>query len=80
MTDQASELQQRQEEQPGNSPVNVPEPAIFSYYRDDIKETGGMQVKFTVRVAGGAEAARLDARQDHAIRELLTWAARHRSR
>jgi hypothetical protein len=35
-----------------------------------------MKVKWTIRVADGAEAQRLDDRQNHAIRELLSWARR----
>jgi hypothetical protein len=78
MTDQHSDMGEHAEEQAGNSPVDIPVNALFSYYRDDNKNTGGMQVKWTVRVAAGAEAARLDDRQNHAIRELLQWAHQHR--
>jgi hypothetical protein len=53
----------------------LPEPSIFSYYRDKIENAGGLIVKFTIRVADGPEAQRLDARQNTAIRELLAWAA-----
>ena len=65
------------EEHDCNPVIKLPESAIFSYYRDDNEETGGMQVKWSVRVASGAEARQMDARQAEAIRELLTWARRH---
>ena len=77
MTEQAGELCKQQEEHESNSAIPVKEQSIFSYYRDDNEETSGMQVKWTIRVATGAEARRLDARQAEAIRELLTWARRH---
>jgi hypothetical protein len=80
MTDQAHDLREQPEEHDGNSPIPLNETSIFSYYRDEVKEAGGLEVKWTVRVADGAEAARLDARQAKAIRELLRWAHRQRSR
>ena len=76
MSDMASDLGEHDKEQHSNSLTNIPRPGIYSYYRDDNKETGGMEVKWTIRVAAGAEAQRLDDRQNHAIRELLQWAAR----
>jgi hypothetical protein len=76
MIDHAPDQEEYDKEQTGNSVINLPESAIFRYYREDNKETGGMKVKWTIRVAQGAEAARLDDRQNHAIRELPEWAAR----
>jgi hypothetical protein len=73
----APEQGEQDKEQAGNSAETIPDLAILSYYRDEAEE-GGLEVKWTIRVAHGAEAARLDDRQNHAIRELLTWAHRHR--
>jgi hypothetical protein len=75
MPGQASDLGEHAEEHGGNSLGAIQELSIFSYYRDDSEEAGGLKVKWTIRVATGAEARRLDERQNHAIRELLTWAA-----
>ena len=52
----------------------------MSYYRDDMENAGGLKVKWKIRVATGPEAARLDARQAAAIRELLIWATQHQHR
>ncbi|MGH3394453.1 MAG: hypothetical protein ACRDPO_07160 [Streptosporangiaceae bacterium] len=71
-----ADLDKHTEGHDSNSLIDLPENAIFSYYRDEIEETGGMKVKWTIRIAQGAEAQRLDDRQNHAIRELLQWAAR----
>jgi hypothetical protein len=79
MTDSYPDQRKCVEEHDGNSPETIPGTGIFSYYRDEIGEAGGLIVKFTVRVAGGDEAAALDARQAEAIRELLQWARQHRS-
>ena len=64
----------------GNSPVAIPDEAYLSYYRDDMENAGGLKVKWKIRVATGPEAARLDARQAAAIRELLIWATQHQDR
>jgi hypothetical protein len=58
----------------GNSPPAIPGDGYLSYYRDGIENTGGLKVKWKIRVVRGPEAARLDARQTRAIRELLQWA------
>ncbi len=65
------------EEQAGNSPGAIPNGTIFSYNLDDRKTPGGLKVRWKIRVVTGPEAARLDARQAEAIRELLSWARRH---
>jgi len=44
---------------------------------DETKTPGGLKVRWKIRVASGAEAARADARQAEAIRELLQWAQHH---
>ncbi|MGH3273744.1 MAG: hypothetical protein ACRDNZ_05380 [Streptosporangiaceae bacterium] len=67
-----------QEEHAGNSLSAIPDDAYLSYYRDDMENTGGLKVKWKIRVAAGPEAARLDARQTQAIRELLIWATQQR--
>jgi hypothetical protein len=66
------------EEQAGNSSAAIPDSAYLSYYRDDMENAGGLKVKWKIRVATGPEAARLDARQAAAIRELLIWATQQR--
>jgi hypothetical protein len=56
----------------------IPNGTIYSYNLDDRKTPGGLKVRWKVRVATGTEAARWDARQADAIKELLTWATQHR--
>jgi hypothetical protein len=68
------------EEHSGNSPVTIPESTIYSYNMDDSKTPGGLKVRWKVRVVTGPDAARYDARQNQAIRELLQWASRHQHR
>jgi hypothetical protein len=58
MDDKAGDLQEHPEKHDGNSPITIPESSIFSYYRDGNEETGGLQVKWTIRVATGADARR----------------------
>jgi hypothetical protein len=70
----------KQEEHVSNSRVAIPDNAYLSYYRDDVEDTGGLKVKWKIRVATGPEATRLDARQTHAIRELLIWATQQQHR
>jgi hypothetical protein len=64
----------------GNSPYTIPESTIYSYNLDDTKTPGGLKVRWKVRVVTGPAAARYDARQNQAIRELLTWALQHQNR
>jgi hypothetical protein len=66
-----------QEEHAGNSPADITRGAIYSYYRDGMENTGGLKVKWTVRVVSGPDAAQVDARQAEVIREILQWAHRH---
>ena len=63
------------EEYTENSPGTIPSGTIYSYNLDDSKTPGGIKVRWKVRVVTGPEAARYDARQAEAIKELLTWAA-----
>jgi hypothetical protein len=59
----------------------IPNGTIFAYNLDDRKTPGGLKVRWKIRVATGSEAARWDARQAEAIKELLQWASqRHRHR
>jgi hypothetical protein len=67
-------------EHASNSPDTIPESTIYSYNLDDTKTPGGLKVRWKVRVVTGPAAARYDNRQNQAIRELLTWAARHQHR
>jgi hypothetical protein len=60
-----------------NLPVDIPRGAIYSYYRDDMENVGGLKVKWTVRVVAGPDADEIDARQAETIREVLQWAQRH---
>jgi len=62
------------EQRAGNSPDTIPNGTIFSYNLDDSKTPGGLKVRWKIRVVTGPDAARLDARQAEAIRELLSWA------
>jgi hypothetical protein len=45
-----------------------------------MKTPGGLKVRWKVRVVTGPAAARYDARQNLAIRELLSWARQHQQR
>jgi hypothetical protein len=68
------------EEHASNSPNNIPENTIYSYNMDDSKTPGGLKVRWKVRVVTGPAAARYDARQNAAIRELLAWACQQQRR
>jgi hypothetical protein len=71
---------QENKEQVSNSPISMPESTIYSYNLDDSKTPGGIKVRWKVRVVTGPAAARYDARQNEAIRELLQWATQHQHR
>jgi hypothetical protein len=75
----ADNVGNNQEEQDLNSVTAIPNGTIFSYNLDEEKTTDGLKVRWKVRVVTGPEAARLDARQAEAIRELLEWAKRHQA-
>jgi hypothetical protein len=68
------------EEHAGNSPVSIPGSTIYAYNMDDSKTPGGLKVRWKVRVITGPAAAGYDARQNAAIRELLSWACQHQQR
>jgi hypothetical protein len=61
---------EKSEEHTSNSPAHIPDSAIYTYNMDDSKTPGGLKV----RVITGPAAAAYDARQNAAIRELLSWA------
>jgi hypothetical protein len=61
-------------------PLVIPNGTIYSYNLDDGKTPGGLKVRWKIRVATGPEAARWDARQADAIKELLTWASQQQHR
>jgi hypothetical protein len=63
-----------------NSPVHIPDSAIYAYNMDDSKTPGGLKVRFKGRVITGRAAAAYDARQNAAIRELLSWACQQQQR
>jgi hypothetical protein len=67
-------------EQPGYSLSDIPNGTVFAYNEDDSKTPGELKVRWKIRVVTGPDAARLDARQAEAIRELLLWARRYQSR
>jgi len=77
MTSGPESERDRDKERAGNSLGAIPNGTIFSYNLDDRETPGGLKVRWKIRVAAGPEAARLDARQADAIRELLSWARRH---
>jgi hypothetical protein len=63
-----------------NSPADIPDSAIYAYNIDDSKTPGGLKVRWKVRVITGPAAAAYDARQNAAIRELLSWACQQQRR
>jgi hypothetical protein len=67
-------------EHPRYSLPHIPNGTVFAYNEDDRKTPGGLKVRWKIRVVTGPDAARLDARQAEAIRELLLWAHRYQSR
>jgi hypothetical protein len=71
---------EKSEEHAGNSPADIPDSAIYAYNMDDSKTSGGLKVRWKVRVITGPAAAAYDARQNAAIRELLSWACQQQRR
>ena len=70
----------KSEEHDSNSPAHIPDSAIYSYNMDDSKTPGGLKVRWKARVITGPAAASYDARQNAAIRELLSWACQQQGR
>jgi hypothetical protein len=67
-------------EQHGSSPETILSGTVFAYNLDYKKTPGGLKVRWKIRVVTGPEAARADARQAEAIRELLAWARQQQTR
>jgi hypothetical protein len=80
MTTGPGKPQEPEKEHADNSPDTIPNGTIYSYNLDDTKTPGGIKVRWKIRIVTGAEAARYDARQAEAIRELLTWAHQRATR
>jgi hypothetical protein len=70
----------KHEEHVSNSAVSIPDSTIYAYNMDDSKTPGGLKVRWKVRVITGPAAAAYDARQNAAIRELLSWACQQQRR
>jgi hypothetical protein len=71
---------EKEEEEAGNLPAHIPDSAIYTYNMDDSKTPGGLKVRWKVRVITGPAAVAYDARQNAAIRELLSWACQQQRR
>jgi hypothetical protein len=67
------------EEQQGNSLEAILNGTIYAYNLDYKKTPDGLKVRWKTRVVTGPDAARLEARQAEAIRELLQWARQQQS-
>jgi hypothetical protein len=78
MTETPTDLEELRAEGAALIPAEMPRPAIFAYNVSEGERPGGIKVRWKVRVAEGAEAARVDARVNEAIRELLAWSRQHR--
>jgi hypothetical protein len=77
-TGQAGGSRERTEERAGNSPQAVKGPSIISYNLKREERSGGMKVRYKIKIATGRKARELDERQAEVIRELLQWARQHR--
>jgi flagellar basal body-associated protein FliL len=62
------------EKQPGNAGPSIPESAEITYNLNEGERPDGLKVRFKIKIATGAEARELDARQAETIRRLLQWA------
>jgi hypothetical protein len=60
--------------QSGNTVPPIPESAEIAYNLSEGERPDGLKVRFKIKIATGAEARELDARQAEAIRRLLQWA------
>ena len=63
---------------PDEKPETIPAPGILAYNLKEGERPGGLKVRFKVKVATGAEARELDARQAEAIWRLLQWAQQNK--
>jgi hypothetical protein len=73
-TDQPGKREGAQEIHAGNALSIIPEPAEIAYNLKEGERPDGLKVRFKIKIATGAEARELDARQAEAIRRLLQWA------
>jgi hypothetical protein len=80
MSDMEKDGTENTEEQHGNSLKSIPNGTVFAYNLDERKTPGGLKVRWKIRVVTGPDAARAEARQAEAIRELLQWARQHQHR
>jgi hypothetical protein len=62
------------EKQPDNSASAIPESGIIAYNLREGERPDGLKVRFKIKIATGAEARELDARQAETIWRLLRWA------
>jgi hypothetical protein len=60
--------------EPENSVSAIPESGIIAYNLSEGERPDGLKVRFKIKIATGAEARELDARQAETIRRLLQWA------
>jgi hypothetical protein len=58
----------------GKSMPPIPELGIVADNLRERERPDGLKVRFKIKIATGAEARELDARQAEAIRRLLQWA------
>jgi hypothetical protein len=73
-TDQPGKRESTQENSDRNTSPVIPEPAEIAYNFREGERPGGLKVRFKIKIATGAEARELDARQAEAIWRLLQWA------
>ena len=64
--------------QPGNAPLPIPESAEIAYNLDEGERPDRLKVRFKIKIATGAEARALDARQAEEIWRLLQWAQQNK--
>jgi hypothetical protein len=57
-----------------NTSAPIPESAEIAYNLNEGERPDGLKVRFKIKIATGAEAREMDARQAETIRRLLQWA------
>ena len=62
------------EKRTDNTVPSIPESAEIAYNLDEGERPDGLKDRFKIKIATGAEARELDARQAETIRRLLQWA------
>ena len=58
--------------------VPIPESGIIAYNLEEGERPDGLKVRFKIKMATGAEARELDARQAETIWRLLQWAQQNK--